>query len=146
MKNKGMIMFIALITLPLIAVLSTTLLGNSFYDMKLVNARSSHYQSNIELYSASRDILAAPNSDIKLANATNSTTFTSTLYSDVETATQINGELDCKRSKKANDNKIKCRYVEVSFAHRFGKARKSDGKKWGLNQLNVGIEQLVFSE
>ncbi|WP_028864175.1 hypothetical protein [Psychromonas aquimarina] len=141
-KQKGIALFIAMLILPLLLVLGVLVMSNTFLSLKMTDARVMQGESNILLNNAVMDILHRSSSAQSFAQATKETTFSS---DEVNATVDLNGEINCKRRMKASGSNFKCKYLEVSFIHRYGRER-ADGSKWAANELGVGVEQPIIVE
>ncbi len=142
-KQSGAALFVAMIILPVLVVLGLMLLGGSFLDLKMTDARASLDGSNITLNAASVDLLSA-GSATPFASAANGTVLSSDSFEDVVSVVDsVSAELDCRRDYNPNGNG-KCLYLDVKLSHSFGR-KKSNGKKWGTNRMGLGVEQPLLA-
>lgn len=149
-KQRGVALFVVLIILPMLVVLGLMLLGSSFMDLKMSDARGMLDNSNMRLTSASIEIV----SDLGgFASESSATKFAKVIVDDDISPTYIQGVngtvlatsalLPCERVRKVNLSKYKCRYVDIQLEHNFGR-EKTDGTQWGVNRLGLGVQQPVL--
>lgn len=141
-KQRGIALFSALLILPLLLALGLVVMTNTFLGMKMTDARVLQGGSNIILNSAATEIMNRSGSAQSFASSTNGTIFS---YKSVTGSVEGYGEINCKRRIKASSNNFKCRYLQVNFEHSFGRV-KTDGTRWAINTMSVGIEQPVISK
>ncbi|WP_019615582.1 hypothetical protein [Psychromonas ossibalaenae] len=141
-KQKGIALFIAMLILPLLLVLGVLVMSNTFLSLKITDARVMQGESNILLNNAVMDILHRSSSAQSFAQATDKTTFSS---DEVTAKVDLDedDEIHCKRRIQASGSNFKCKYLEVSFIHLYGRER-ADGSKWATNELGVGVEQPII--
>lgn len=149
-KQRGVALFVALIILPMLVVLGLMLLGSSFMDLKMSDARGTLDNSNMRLTSASIEIL---NNSGSFASESSATIFAKVVVDDtLESASfpEISGVvlatsalLPCARTRDVDLSKYKCRYVDMQLEHGFGR-EKTDGTQWGVNRLGLGVQQAVL--
>jgi len=151
-KQKGMMLFIVMLILPLLLVLGSLLMGNTFLGLKVVDSRVMKVESNMILEGAARDILNATDSPQVFAAVLDSaTTLKSDLFKDVTTMVDLNGESNCKRRMNASGtNNFKCKYLQVNLNHRYGretgeKTDAGDNITWAVNSMGQGIEQPLIN-
>ncbi|AGH80360.1 type IV pilus assembly protein PilX [Psychromonas sp. CNPT3] len=150
-KQRGIVLFIVIMTLPLLMILGFMVMQNTSSGLKMADARGSLDTSNMTLLAASSEILAYKDSgtttDVTILQhlilKKGSDPQSLILFPDVKAKIfKISEPIPCKRSKNAFDNgRFKCRYLSVQLTHDFG--RQINGKKWGSNMLEVGIEQKI---
>lgn len=142
-KQKGIVLIIAMLILPLLFILGVMVMSNTFLGLKMIDARVMQGESNILLNSAAVEIMNRSGSAQSFASATNSSTFD---YGEVSTkSVDLIGEINCKRRVKASGNNFKCKYLQVNFEHSFGRV-KEGGAKWAVNGMGVGIEQPIIAD
>lgn len=144
-KQKGIALFIAMLVLPLILVLGILVMSNAFMGLKIIDTRVMQEKSNLSIEGAALDILHQSDSAQLFASALASSTFSSTLFSDVSSTVEVYGELNCKRRMRASSSHFKCRYLQLNLNHSYGR-EKSGGGKWAVNTMGLGIEQPIIIE
>lgn len=150
-KQRGIVLFIVIMTLPLLLMLGFMVMQNTSIGLKITDARASLSKSNMTLLAASREMLGYKKQNTnthktmlkQLDSATEGQILIPVLFPEVQAKIfEIGPLIPCKRSKNAFDNdRFKCRYIRVQFEQDFG--RQTQGKKWGHNILEVGIEKKI---
>ncbi|TVL15616.1 pilus assembly protein PilX [Shewanella xiamenensis] len=149
-KQKGIVLFFALIVLLLMTIISVALAVNSTQSMRMSGAGSERIEAK-SIADGGLEAAIAANRGPSLATLTNVTTGTE--FGAKQTLTPIPFELDasgnvvvgakdvgCQRSTRPNSgNIISCRRVEISSTANFGRDN--------LGQLTVvaGVEQEVLT-
>lgn len=144
-KQNGMALFIAMLILPLLLVLGVLVMNSSFLGLKVIDTRAMQAESNIILDGAAHDILHQSDSGQAFAAALSSSTFSSALFTDVNSTVQLNGELNCKRRMQASGSHFKCKYLQVNLNHSYGREIAA-GVKRAVNSLGLGVEQPILVE
>lgn len=141
-KQKGIVLFVAMIALLIMTVIGVALAVSSSQSIRMAGAGS----ERVEAMGAAQGAQARVIDDSEGATMANMnatmTTVDNTLGSSVtNTLAPLNLEdVSCQRSTKANSsNLISCRRVEVSSVATFGRSN--------LGQLTVvsGVEQEVLT-
>lgn len=143
-KQRGMALVIAMIILPLLLVLGTMLMSNAFLGLKVTDSRVMKNESNMILNGAADDILNQTGVASTLAEAVDSTTFTSTQFPTATTSVELQEEVSCRRRVQASGTNFSCKYLQINFNHAYGRA-KDDGTTWAQNSLGVGVEQPIIA-
>ena len=144
-RQNGMALFIAMLILPLLLVLGVLVMNNAFLGLKIIDTRFMQGESNIILDSAAHDILHQSDSGQAFAAALSSSTFSSALFTDVNSTVELKGELNCKRRMQSSGSHFKCKYLQVNLNHSYGR-EKAAGVKRAVNSMGLGIEQPILVE
>ncbi|WP_354623356.1 hypothetical protein [Psychromonas sp. MME2] len=140
-----MSLFIAMLLLPLLLVLGMLVMNSSFLGLKIIDTRVMQGESNLILNSAAQHILDQKDNAQHFAAAVSSSTFTSSLFTDVDGSVTLNGELTCRRRMQASGSNFKCKYIQLDLKHAYGR-ETAGGAKWALNSMGVGVEQPIIVE
>lgn len=142
-KQKGIVLFFALIVLLLMTIIGVALAVNSTQSMRMSGAGSERIEAKLIADGGLDEAMDNANGST-LANMVVETTVTSTLGSkQLLTPMLTNGavqDVSCQRSTKASGaNLVSCRRIEISSSASFGRDN--------LGQLTVvaGIEQEVLT-